>query len=231
MNYIPLLTTIIAFTFSALLLKQFIQRRRIHQLLWTVAMIFYGITALMEFLMNPELYGLDPIIFKIYYILAAPLVGLLGAGVVYLLAKRRTANISLLCVIILSAFLIILGIFTPLDESQLKETENLAIDLRNAVQAYPLSVRIFSILLNSIWGMILIIGALYSFIDDRTRTYNIFLFLGALMPMIGGFFFGILGDPSIFFEFELAGTVFLFIGFVMSDRYVRTVGKKEEAEV
>jgi len=95
LNILPLLTAIVAAAFTYMLARQYIERKKFHQLLWTFAMLFYAITAFMEFLMNPDILGPSVIAFKVYYILAAPLVGLLGAGVVYLLAGKRKADIFL----------------------------------------------------------------------------------------------------------------------------------------
>ena len=223
MNVIPLITTIVSTVFVVLLIRQFKDRRKIHQLVWTIAMSFYAITAFAEFLMNPELLGINESIFRLYYVLAAPLVGLLGAGVLFLLVQKKIANGYLLITIILSFLLVITGSSTPLDQSIFLSSFNsgLGLALRDATKAFPMSVRIYSIILNSVGGMILILGALYSYIKDRSRYYNIFLFLGALMPSLGGFFFGILENPDVFLEFELLGTIFLFIGFYLSDIYVR----------
>lgn len=117
MNYFPLLTAVVAFVFTLLLARQFIQRRRTHQILWTVGMLFYAFSALMEFLTNRDLIGANVTVFKAYYVLAAPLVGLLGAGVVYLLARRRIANYFLGFVIVLSVGLAITGFIAPIDDS------------------------------------------------------------------------------------------------------------------
>ncbi len=67
---------------------------------------------------------------------------------------------------------------------------------------------------------------MYSFIRDVSRDYNLFIVAGALLPMIGGSLMGLLGNPNVFFEFELGGTVFLFLGFILSDAYIR---KREQA--
>ncbi len=192
MNYYPLLTTVVAFIFTLLLARQFIQRRKIHQILWTIAMLFYALSALMEFLMNDELMGANVDVFRVYYILAAPLVGLLGAGVVYLLVRRRAANYFLGFVIILSVGLVITGLTVPIDEIVIEESFSgeLAEGFRAATHAYPMSVRIFAILLNIIGGTVLLGGALYSFIRDRSRTYNLLILLGGLLPMIGGSIMG-----------------------------------------
>jgi len=44
--------------------------------------------------------------------------------------------------------------------------------------------------------------------------------MGGLFPSLGGFLLGIMDNADIFFEFELAGTIFLFLGFIMSMRYL-----------
>lgn len=188
-------------------------------------MLFYGISALMEFLMNPDVIGASITVFRIYYILAAPLVGILGAGVVYLLARRSIAHYFLAFNVILTLVLGVTGLTTPLDEPLILESFSgeLGEAFRAASHAYPMNVRISAIIQNSVGGTILIGGALYSFIRDRSRTYNLLIALGSCLPMIGGAALGFFGNPDVFFEFELGGTVFLFLGFILSDRYIRAL--------
>ena len=211
-----------ALAFFLLLIRQYLQRRRTHQLLWTVAMLFYSLSAFMEFLMNADVMGANLSLFRIYYVLAAPLVGLLGAGVMYLLARKTIARLFLGFVVAFSLALAATGLTTPLDPSTfaLSFSGPLAQGFRAASSAYPMSVRAFAIALNSVGGVVLIGGALYSFARDRRRTYNIFLAIGGTLPMAGGSLLGFFGNPDVFFEFELGGTVFLFIGFLLSARYI-----------
>ncbi|MBA7631966.1 hypothetical protein ES703_39506 [subsurface metagenome] len=223
MNLWPLLTTIVAFAFTASLARQYLERRKFHQILWTFAMLFYGIAALMEFLMNPDVLGPSVIAFKVYYILSAPLVGLLGAGVMYLLASKRTADIFLAFIAILSVALLVTGIMTPLDEAVIVEAfeGSLGEAFHIAVDAYPMTVRRYAIITNIVAGLALILGALYSFLKDRRRTYNLLIFVGGVMPMIGGSALAFFDEPSLFFIFELVGTVFLYLGFIYSDRFIK----------
>jgi hypothetical protein len=221
-DYLPLATCVVAFAFFVLLVRQYLQRRRTHQLLWTVAMLFYSVSALMEFLMNHDVVGPTPNLFEVYYTLAAPLVGLLGAGVAYLLARRTIARIFLGFVIVFSLGLVVEGALTPLSQSALNSSFSgaLANGFMAASDAYPMIVRFWAIVLNSVGGVVLIGGALYSFVRDRSRTYNIFLAIGGILPAAGGSMLGLLSYPDAFFEFELGGTVFLFIGFLLSSRYI-----------
>ncbi len=186
-------------------------------------MTLFGIAALMEYLANPDVMGPSVLLIKIYYISAAPLVGLLGAGVLYLLVRRKIANIYLGVVVILASILLIGGLSTDLNEATIVNDfqEGLAEGFKEAVGLFPFpTARLPSILLNIIGGSLLIGGALFSFVKDRKRIYNIPLILGGIFPSLGGFLLGIMKNEDVFFEMELVGIIFLFLGFVMSMRYL-----------
>jgi hypothetical protein len=230
-NFLPLMTTIVAFAFFVFLVRQYVQRRKTHQLLWTVAMLFYSASALMEFLMNSDVIGANVSLFRVYYILAAPLVGLLGAGVMYLLVRKTFARAFLGFVVIFSLALAVTGLLTPLNATTFAKsfTGPLANSFMSASDAYPMSVRVWAIVLNSVGGLALILGALYSFVRDRSRTYNVFLIIGGILPMAGGSLLGLLNYPDVFFEFELGGTIFLFLGFLLSSRFISKQDAKRVA--
>lgn len=223
MNVLPLFTTIVATAFTISLLKQYGERKKFHQLLWSIALLFYAVSAFMEFLMNRDLLGPSVLAFKVYYVLAAPLVGMLGSGVVYLLAKKRVADLFTAIMVILSFALIITGLIEPLNQSLLVEAFEgpLGEAFHDAVHAYPMSVRRYAIVINIVGGLVLIGGALWSYLRDRRRSYNIWIFMGGLMPMIGGSALGFFHEPNLFFIFELAGTVLLYWGFILSDKFIK----------
>jgi hypothetical protein len=223
LNILPLFTTIVAGAFTYSLWKQYRERKKIHQLLWTIAMLFYAVSALMEFLMNRDVLGPSVFAFKVYYILSAPLVGMLGAGVVYLLAKKRIADGFTALMVILSLALLVTGATYPIDQAVLTQAFQgpLGEAFHQAVDAYSMDVRKYAIIQNIIGGLVLIGGALYSFIRDRRRTYNLWIFLGGLMPMIGGSALAFFHQPDLFFVFELAGTALLYWGFILSDRFIK----------
>jgi cation transport ATPase len=186
-------------------------------------MLFYAVAALMEFLMNRDLFGPSVIAFKVYYVLSAPLVGMLGSGVVYLLARKKIADAFTGIMVVLSIALLITGAIQPIDQAVLVEAFEgpLGEAFHDAVHAYPMSVRRYAIIINIVGGLVLIGGALWSFFRDRRRTYNLWIFIGGLMPMIGGSALAFFHEPNLFFIFELLGTVFLYWGFILSDRFIK----------
>lgn len=191
-------------------------------------MLAYAIAALMEFLMNGDILGPTVWAFKVYYVLSAPLVGLLGAGVMYLLVDKKKADIFTGIITILSLVLLVKGFTQPIDQAVLVEAFNgpLGEAFHKAIHAYTMDVRKYAIGINIIGGMTLILGAVYSFIKDRRRTYNVFFVLGGLFPGLGGTLMGIFGDPNLFFEFELIGTIFLYAGFIYSYRFIKDRDEK-----
>ncbi len=229
MNIYPLFTTVVAGAFTFALFKQYRERKKFHQLLWTIAMLAYAVAALMEFLMNGDLFGPTVWAFRIYYVLSAPLVGMLGAGVMYLLVDKKKADIFTAILSVLSIVMIIKGFIAPIDQATLVDAFNgpLGEAFHKAIHVYTMDVRKYAIVINIVGGLALILGAVYSFIRDRRRTYNVFFVLGGLFPGLGGTLMGIFGDPNLFFEFELLGTILLYAGFVYSDRFI----KDREAKV
>jgi len=139
------------------------------------------------------------------------------------LVPRKIAHIYLGIVIMLALALLVGVLSTHLSEVAISEAFQLSLPegFREAVRLFPfLTARLPSILLNITGGILLIGGALFSFITDMRKTYNIPLMMGGLFPSLGGFLLGIMDNADIFFEFELAGTIFLFLGFIMSMRYL-----------
>src|SRR5512139_1310719 len=84
----PALTAALGFVYTALLFRQWLQRRKMHQLMWTIGFLFYAVAALME--AWSEYTGhWNPTTYRIYIVLAATLVGFLGNGTCYLIFKKR----------------------------------------------------------------------------------------------------------------------------------------------
>ena len=221
-NQIPLVTTVVSVLFTVLLAWQYAHRKKRHQIIWTVALALYSLTAFMEYLANPDILGPSLLLVRFYYSGTGPMVGLLGAGVLYLLASRRLSDIYLALVIVLSAIVVASSFSAQIPSVGIESAFNAGLPqgFRTVVTEFPMTARIPTIILNITGAVFLIGGSFFSYIRDRSRTYNIPLFLGGILPSLGGASLGFFNSSNIFFEFELAGTVLLFLGFVLSIRYL-----------
>ena len=85
----PAMTALLGFVFTWLVFRQWLQRHKPHQMAWTVGLLMYAVAALME--AYSELSGSwNPTVYRFYIVLAASLVGFLGLGSYYLLARKKT---------------------------------------------------------------------------------------------------------------------------------------------
>jgi hypothetical protein len=84
----PALTAALGFVYTWLLFRQWLQRRKMHQLMWTIGFLFYAVAALME-AWSEYVGSWNPTTYRIYIVLAATMVGFLGNGTCYLIFKKR----------------------------------------------------------------------------------------------------------------------------------------------
>ena len=95
----PLAATVVAVIFAALLGRQYLERRRPFQLLWSIAMLMYAAASFALFL--GVLSGWTASMFRVYWLFGAVLtVPYLAMGEVYLLIKNRIVVNALLFVLL-----------------------------------------------------------------------------------------------------------------------------------
>src|SRR3989475_12946593 len=83
---ISLGATVISVAFASLVFAQWLGRRRPYQLAWSLGLGLYAGAAFTQFL--AEEYGWSVTVYKIYYVLAALLVAVLGIGSLFLVHRR-----------------------------------------------------------------------------------------------------------------------------------------------
>ena len=99
---IPFTSFIISFFAAYLVFRRYFIRKGPYLLLWGLGLLFYGIGGFCEAYYGAL--GWNALIFRLWYLFGAILVAAwLGQGTVYLLVKRKWANISM--VILLAASL------------------------------------------------------------------------------------------------------------------------------
>src|SRR6266508_905112 len=85
---LPLLSSLTSFLFASLVLAQWRQRHRSFQLVWTLGLLWYGISAGTEFWGSA--FGWNEPLYRSWYLIGALFVAAyLGMGTVYLLARTR----------------------------------------------------------------------------------------------------------------------------------------------
>jgi hypothetical protein len=97
MSLFPVITTIVAIIFTYLVFQQWRRRRRIYQLLWFISLVMFAVTAAFEAI--SEFLGWSVPIYRVYLVLSASQVAIMGAGALYIiLAKNVFSTKGLLAI-------------------------------------------------------------------------------------------------------------------------------------
>ena len=216
--YLPILTTLFSAFFSYRIFEHYRQKKSgPHLLWWGFGIAVYGLGTLFESLVT--LFGWSPVLFRLWYISGALLGGVpLAQGTVYLLLKRKTANL-------LSTFLVPFLIFAAASVllAPLKEYPFGSKILSGRVLGAPDGswgwVRFLSPFINTYAVIFLIGGAFLSAYrysknyQTRHRFYgNLLIAVGAILPGVGGSF-SRMGHTEVLYVTELVGILFIYWGY------------------
>jgi hypothetical protein len=215
---LPFVSSVLSFLFAFLILKRYWERRGLHQLLWGIGMVFYGIGGFCEAYYGAL--GWNPLVFRLWYLFGAILVAAwLGQGTVYLLAKPRWAH-ALMILLALGSLYGLIRVFTAeLDPTLMTSSLHTGSELSGHAIVTP-GVRMLTPFFNLYGTMTLVGGAAWSaWIFWRKRILlhrvigNVLIAAGAILPAFGGTFsrFGI---SSALYICELLGAVLIFIGYI-----------------
>ena len=85
---LPFLSSVLSFVFAAMVGDQWLRRRQPYQLVWTVGLLWYGISAGTEFIGGA--FGWNESLYRTWYLVGAfGVASYLGLGTVYLLNRTR----------------------------------------------------------------------------------------------------------------------------------------------
>ncbi len=97
MSIFPVVTTIVAIVFTYLVFQQWRRRKRVYQLIWFISLVMFAVTASFEAF--SEFLGWSVPIYRVYLVLSASQVAIMGAGALYLiLAKNVFSTRGLLAI-------------------------------------------------------------------------------------------------------------------------------------
>ena len=226
MNYLPYLSTIVTFAFTAAVLNRYRQRGGIHLLLWALGLFLYGLGTLCEVILGLTF---NAFALKLWYLTGAMLTAAwLGMGTVHLLIRR--GNVAWILTWILagvSLLALLLVLAAPVTSSAYDVARPVSEQYKEIFTRNGLIV-LLTILLNIYGTLTLVGGAIYSaYLFWRkkilaNRMYgNILIAAGALSPAMGGTFLRT-GLVDFLYLSELVGAILMFIGF-----FLATSGRSE----
>jgi hypothetical protein len=233
-TWLPFTSAAVSIIFSFFVLRRYASRKGAHLLLWGIGMIFYAVGGFCEGFYGA--FGWNPLIYRMWYLFGAILVAAwLGQGTVYLLAKRRLANVLMVILLLGSVYGAVRVFTAELDPSLLTSSMHTGSELSGHAIITD-GVRTLTPLFNLYGTVALVGGAVWSaWIFYRKRVLlhrtigNILIAVGAISPAFGGAFsrFGISGALYIS---ELLGAVLMFIGFLrattpMPEKQPETAGQ------
>ncbi|MCL7454174.1 MAG: hypothetical protein M8467_14115 [Anaerolineae bacterium] len=237
MNSINTLLPFASFTlstvFALLVFRRYLQRRGPHLLFWGIGMVFYAIGGFCEAYYGA--FGWNVLVFRLWYLFGAILVAAwLGQGTVYLLAKRRWANISLAVLAAASVYAVFRVFTAQVDPSLMTTSLHTGSELSGHAIVTG-GVRTLTPFFNLYGTVTLVGGAAYSaWIFWRKRVLlhrtigNILIAVGAMLPAFGGTF-SRMGLPNALYLGELFGAVLMFIGFIRATTPMRSAQPAPES--
>ena len=217
-NYIPVATTVLSLVFGTVVLRRYIQRvragstRSTHLLWWAIGVFIFGAGTFTEAYHN--LVGWNEPIFRGWYILGALLGGApLAQGTVYLLFRKKTADLMAVLATVYVIVATVCVMLSPVDAGMAEE-----LGLTGKVLEWEW-VRLFTPFINTYALIFLVGGAVYSAyrfwqsgVDGDRVLGNVLIAVGALLPGIGGGFTRA-GYVEVLYVCEFIGLSFIFFGY------------------
>ena len=218
MRTYPLIVGVISLVFGAVVLSQWLTRRRPNQAIWAIALLM---AAIASFAFVAFLSSGSELQFRIYYSFGGVMMAAyLGMGSLYLALPRRAADLILAAVVIVSAIGVALVLVAPIDSAALRSLQHASGAGTNVLKPGLWLVPL--IVLNS-FGALAVIGvALYSAYlvirkqaPRRFAVANITIAIGTAIITEAGTA-ARLGSPNNFWIVMAAGWVVIFAGFLLT---------------
>jgi hypothetical protein len=214
---LSLVTALVSLLFMFMLAGQYRQRRKPHQLVWAVAMLFFGAGAGSQFI--AALAGWSPSLYRVWYLCGAILTAAyLGQGTIYLQAGRRRAHIVMAVLLLASAGALLAVWRAPVDLNAA-----LATGVASG-KGMPRYARLMTPFFN-IFGTVALVGGaarsswffLWSGRSDGRALGTALIAAGALIVAFGGTL-ARFSRPEALYLSELLGVVTIFAGFILTSR-------------
>ncbi|MBI4787596.1 MAG: hypothetical protein HY782_11175 [Chloroflexi bacterium] len=217
--------------FTALVTRQYAERRKRHQLMWAIAIAMWTIAVAAEF--AATLSGWTELTYRAYYATGALLIpAWLGMGTLYLVmpTRKQLADRILGALVVLSILGIILISVWTINPAQLSSAGADFVPLR-VFPFFP--IQILLIILNTFGALAFILGALSSALHFMRMQAMGERALATALIALGGIIaavahsLGVLSGIELFRVSELVALIFIFIGFILSSPAPRRAATPE----
>lgn len=166
------------------MLRRFVARRRLHELIWGATFCAFGLAAGAE--AYAGIVGWSPALVRLYYLAGASLsVGFLALGTLVLLVPRRLALVALGVVLVQSAFMAFLVLRSPVDPHAAQVAGWSALGRDGSLRALALTINVLGTLIVLLGTF----GSAYAqwVSGNGSRALGVFLIgLGTLTVAAGG---------------------------------------------
>lgn len=226
----PFATAVLGYYFSYLVVKQYLERKKYHQLAWFVGLFLYATAAAME-AYSEFTKSWNPAVYRIYIVFAAILVGFLGLGSLYLVFRSKIWGHLFLSYLIICTAIFFYGTLTAkLDTSKLIAGITVGGSALGDRFSFP---RVCSFLFN-IPGTTLLLGAaIYSIIlftakkEYAFRMWaNVLIALGTMVIASAGAM-AHTGRTVGLYPAEMVGSALLLWGFLKASTLRKEPTSKE----
>lgn len=208
MWWVSMLSCAIAVVFTWVVAGQFLARRRMYQLFWSLGLAMFAVATFGEF--YGAAFGWTEPIYKLYYFGGVALPGFFGVGTMYLLTRAKPV-VGHIYAAAVTAVAVLFLIAIAQAELNTAAMTSAGIAPTHA-DIMPVSARRpYSVLLSAVGGLVFVGGALYSWLRHGF-TYNRLIFVGGLLFVTGGTLASRLGIPDFIPFTNLLGLVFVFAG-------------------
>ncbi len=223
LTMLPLSATVIAGAFAIVLLNRYFgTRRRPHELMWAIAFLLFAIGAACQVFADVS-GGWTSFLARTFYLTGAILnVGFLALGTVYLLFRRKIANIVTALTLVAVAYAIFAVYAVPVNSSAL--TQSHFVDYKDFF-SIDVAPRVLAAVFSGGGTIIVIGGALYSGIVFlrkhimKDRMIGVFLIaLGTFLVAVGGTVKGALRNDDYLYPTMVLGVLVMFVGYLQTVR-------------
>jgi len=217
---LPLATAILVTVFTVLLAMQYHERRRVHQLWWTIGFAMYAAAAFLEFAMQVS-GGWNAIMFRLYALTSASLVAVLAQGSLALVSRKPLWSRVYLAYNSVCFAVFAFGVATtPLIAEELANPKlSSYAALGGSALTYP---RVMSMLLTIPATFVLLGSAVLSiirFLRRKEFAYRMWanvLIAAATLVIASGGGLAKAGNTAMFYLAEMLAAVLFFAGFLLA---------------